>query len=347
MYLDLINLDGINVKPNSFTYSILTYEKKNITGQYETKGLYRSVILRNNQVVCYSPPKSISPEVFIAKHPVVDSDIIVQEFVEGTMINAFWDTESSCWEIATRKVIGARASFSSDKLFRDMFIEAIEESGLNMEEMLDKNMSYSFVLQHPASRIVTPHKKPTLYLVAMYSFGDNQEITHHDIYEDRYRIENVKVPNIYEYTDYNEIQKIFSSASCFLMGVVVYNKRTNERMKYRNKRFETAKNIRGEREKLKYLFQSLKREGRAEHFLELFPEHTDRFAEFNAEITKTANGLFRCYLNCYVNKRQPIAAMEPETKKHLYALHQLYKTELRPNNQYVTPEIVNEYIASF
>lgn len=65
MYLDLINLDGINVKPNSFTYSILTYEKKKIAGQYETKGLYRSVILRNNQVVCYSPPKSISPEVLL------------------------------------------------------------------------------------------------------------------------------------------------------------------------------------------------------------------------------------------------------------------------------------------
>lgn len=347
MYLDLINLDGINVKAGSFTYCMITYDKKNMGGKHSTIGLYRSVVVREHQIVCYSPPKSLAPEYFIEKYPVITSDIVVQEFVEGTMINAFWDTETSAWEIATRKVIGARASFSSEKQFRDMFFEALDECGLNMEESLDKNMCYSFVMQHPDNRIVTPYKKPTLCLVAMYSFEDQTNIIHHDIYEERYRIKNVRVPNIYEYNDYNQVQKIFTNASCFLMGVVIYNKTTDERMKYRNKKFETAKNIRGEKEKLKYLFQSLKREGRADKFLELFPEHTERFAEFNADITKAANGLFRSYLNCYVNKRESVAVMQPETKKHLYALHQLYKTELRPKNQYVTPEIVNEYIASF
>ena len=347
MYLDLINLDGINVKTSSFTYSIITYDKKNMGGKHSTIGLYRSVIVRDNRVVCYSPPKSLAPEHFIEKNPVITPDIVVQEFVEGTMINVFWDVETSTWEIATRKVIGARASFSSEKQFRDMFFETLDECGVNMDETLDKNMCYSFVMQHPDNRIVTPYKKPSLCLVAMYSFEDQTNIIHHDIYEESYRIKNVRVPNIYEYNDYAQVQKIFTNASCFLMGVVIYNKTTDERMKYRNKKFETAKNIRGEKEKLKYLFQSLKREGRADKFLELFPEHTERFAEFNADITKAANGLFRSYLNCYVNKRESVAVMQPETKKHLYALHHLYKTELRPNNQYVTPEIVNEYIASF
>lgn len=347
MYLDLINLDGINVKTSSFSYSIITYDKKNMGGKHSTIGLYRSVIVRDQHVVCYSPPKSLAPEHFIEKYPVITNDIVVQEFVEGTMINAFWDTETSVWEIATRKVIGARASFSSEKLFRDMFFEAVDECGLNMDETLDKNMCYSFVLQHPDNRIVTPHKNPSLCLVAMYSFEDQTNIIHHDIYDERYRVKNVRVPNIYQYNDYNQVQKIFTNASCFLMGVVIYNKTTDERMKYRNKKFETAKNIRGEKEKLKYLFQSLKREGRASQFLELFPQHTERFAEFNEDITKTANGLFRSYLNCYVNKSVDVTTMHVETKKHLYALHQLYKKELRPNNQYVTPEIVNEYISSF
>ena len=96
---------------------------------------------------------------------------------------------------------GARASFSSEKQFRDMFFEALDECGLNMDETLDKNMCYSFVMQHPDNRIVTPYKKPSLCLVAMYSFEDQTNIIHHDIYEQRYRIKNVRVPNIYEYND--------------------------------------------------------------------------------------------------------------------------------------------------
>jgi serine/threonine protein kinase len=78
-------------------------------------------------------------------------------------------------------VIGARASFSSEKLFRDMFFDAVAECGLNMDESLDKNMCYSFVLQHPDNRIVTPNKKPALCLVAIYSFEDKTNIIHHDI----------------------------------------------------------------------------------------------------------------------------------------------------------------------
>ena len=347
MYIDLNNLEGINVNTNSLNYSIITYDKKNMGGKHSTIGLYRSLIVRDNNVVCYSPPKSLPPDHFIEKYPVISPNIVVQEFVEGTMINAFWDMEKNSWEIATRKVFGARASFSSEKQFCDMFFEALDVCGLNMNETLDKNMCYSFVMQHPDNRIVTPYKKPSLCLVAMYSFENQTNIIHHDIYEERYRINNVMIPNIYEYNDYNQIQKIFTNASCFLMGVVIYNKTTNERMKYRNKRFETAKNIRGEKEKLKYLFKSLKREGRPDHFIELFPEHKDMISEFNTEITKTANGLFRSYLNCYVNKSVDVTTIQQETKKHLYALHQLYKKELRPNKQYVTPEIVNEYIASF
>ena len=78
---------------NVANYKIIGYNKSLLTSDIiSTYGLCRSIIInKNNKVVAFAPPKSIKYDEFILKYSEDDNDIVAEEFVEGTMINVFWD----------------------------------------------------------------------------------------------------------------------------------------------------------------------------------------------------------------------------------------------------------------
>jgi hypothetical protein len=87
------------------TYSVVKYVKEKLTSDLtHTYGLFRSVILNSDdEILCFSPPKSISYGEFIEKYPKKDKNIIVEEFVEGTMINVFWNKNVGVKKIEPEK----------------------------------------------------------------------------------------------------------------------------------------------------------------------------------------------------------------------------------------------------
>ena len=199
---------------NNVNYNIIKYNKNNLKAkenktksemevesecesqsEYEnqsksdliTLSKYRSVIIRDNKVVVFSPPKSVNYETFKNDNSDV-SKLWVEDFIDGTMINVFYDNINKCWEIATKSTVGGNIVFFNDvknyKLFdissenelqskftnttfRSMFFEACNYINLDLE-LLNKNYSYCFVMQHPFNRIVTPVITPSLFLIKIY-----------------------------------------------------------------------------------------------------------------------------------------------------------------------------------
>ena len=97
--------------------------------------------------------------------------------------------------------------------FRDMFLEASYENNMSFN-LLDKKYSYSFVVQHPENRIVVPFKKPQLYLVAVYSIiNDNDVITvdAHDSqqFKEFFSTTSVKFPYYYNFHTYSDLFSYF------------------------------------------------------------------------------------------------------------------------------------------
>ena len=80
-----------NISNKGNKYKLIKYDKDILSRDYESSyGLCRSIISNeDNQIVSYSPPKSIDRNVFVNKYPVLDSNFIVEELVEGTMIVQF------------------------------------------------------------------------------------------------------------------------------------------------------------------------------------------------------------------------------------------------------------------
>lgn len=355
-YLDVSHrsLCKISRSP-SHGYSIARYDKSLLQKDTNTTyGLWRSVIFPNDteEVVCFAPPKSISPNTFLEK--TARADMVAQEFVEGTMINVFWDNRNHCWEMATRSIVGAANTFFAKtpvKTFREMFMEAAAETKLNLEE-LDKKHCYSFVLQHPENRIVLSFHKPHLYLVAAYTIMSAENGRIKIVVEDVRSIalhqnqSTVSLPAVYAFETVEElIHKYCSWETPYtIMGVVIYNQATGERTKLRNPHYEYVRHLRGNQSKLEYQYLTLRKERKVGNYLTYYPEHTGVFQLFRTQVHSFTKALHYQYVQCFILKQTRFPDILPLYKHHVYQLHKLYLTELKEKKQSVTMSVVIPYV---
>ena len=180
------------------------------------------------------------------------SDCYFQDFIEGTMINVFWDYTIDDWNLATRSNVGAKCKYSvtSQATFRYMFLDAMNHTGLEFS-YLNKDYIYSFVLQHPENRIVVPILNPQIYLAQVYQVkvkNDKQIIERRPIgpltgvkFIKQYNSEEIK-NNFGE--NWESLRSYFNDEGLDykIHGLVAYNTR-GDRMKIRSKNYEKVKHL--------------------------------------------------------------------------------------------------------
>ena len=338
-------------------YKVIRYDKDVLSDDLiSTYGLCRSIIVNEkNKIVCFSPPKSIPSDEFIKKYPDKTDAIIAQEFIEGTMINVFWDETIGLiggWEISTRNTVGAMSGFyknTDSKTFRTMFLEAAKENNLDLNN-LNPGYCFSFVLQHPENRIVVPFKKANIYLVAMYHI-DSTDYKVYGYNMDEMRKLNwmnadIKFPETYYLDSYTELINQYASMNSmyYILGFVLYNTVTGERSKIRNPVYEQVRALRGNQPKLQYQYLTLRKQNKVKDFLKYYPENKRHFLEYREQLHLFTNTLFMNYISCYIKKEQPLKQYSEQFRTHMYNLHQLYIHSLRANKLVITNRVVIDYV---
>jgi hypothetical protein len=248
------NLTNKKWKCGPHVHSILKYTAGTLKcDELHTLGLLRSVVLdQYGKIMAYSPPKCITPRPDEFTSRFSDDKIIVEELVEGTMINLFYhrpngQDEGAGWELATKSCVGANIVFHSvnkpatqepatqepatqepatqepttqepKKTFRRMFFECMNQAGLEFDA-LQKDCCYSFVIQHPNNHIVRQIDTPTLYLIAVYKI-DNENLVVEEQCRDEHlaRINasaatSVRVPLQFTDVDLGVLQDIYASVN--------------------------------------------------------------------------------------------------------------------------------------
>ncbi len=328
-------------------FRIIRYNKSMLSKDLiSSHGVFRSVIINSlNNVVCFSPPKSLPADKFMEMYPILDNDlkkkIIAEQFVEGTMINVFFDPACSSWQIATRSTVGGNMTFfkgPNAKTFNEMFQDACIENKLNIHT-LNPMFCYSFVLQHPCNRIVVPFTKPQLYLVEVYSIVHDldgsinvfpQELSivkQHGLWEQT----SVRFPDIYEFTSYSELISKFASPNTpyNIMGIVIRHNITNERCKIRNPIYEEVRQLRGNQCKLQYQYLTLRKEGKIPEFIKFYPELKSELSKFRDQVHMFTNTLHQNYISCYVKKEKPLKEFPQQYSPHMFKLHEHYLNNLK------------------
>ena len=339
-------------------YSIIKYRKEMLSVDLNsTYGLLRSVILSGSKIVSFAPPKSIFGETFMLKYPIKTDKIIAHEFIEGTMINLFYDHNygaTGCWQISTRNTVGAEVSFYkwSKKTFNQMFLEACMYNNLIIQT-LNPNYCYSFVLQHPENRIVVPFKHPQLFLVAVYEINqkeDNISVTDININNVKngglWHLTGIRFPETYEFNSYSELIEQFASPNTpyNILGIVIKNTESGERTKFRNPIYEEVRQLRGNQPKLQYQYLCLRHSGKLPEFLKYYPESKAEMSKFREQVHMFTNTLHQNYISCYVKKEKPLKEYSNQYRTHMFKLHEVFINELRPQHLFVTNTVVINYV---
>lgn len=346
-------------------YVVLKYNKNSLNiDNIDSLGKFRSIIynVETKKIVAYSPPKSYPLDYFTRKvdeeqkdekeqfqqegdkkQKNKQNDIQYEEYVEGTMINMFYDNDE--WQIATRSIIGGKGVFfKGGKTFRQMFLECMNEIDIDFDDF-NKDYSYSFVIQHMDNRIVTRIKTPKLVLCAIYNC-EGTVIEEVDC--SKLDIPSVITrPQTYDCSSVNHAKEQFASPTktpYYIQGVIM--KYNDMRTKMRNPNYEYVRQLRGNQPKSQYQYLSLRRQGLVREFLKYYPEYCDEFNRYRSQVHTFTKQLHMNYIGCYVKKVKPLGEYPKEYRQHMYVLHQKYIKDLIPEKKYVSYQFVVEYVNS-
>jgi hypothetical protein len=359
-----------NVRTNK-SYVILNYDKTMVCDDDLTRGVYNSVIVNpsNRQIFAIGPSKPRSFLSFCEQYSLDQdiSDLYVNELIEGTQIQLFFDKQTNCWEIATRNAVGGNYIFYREpkKLsptFLQMVMEAFQESpdaDLNSLAFL-RNFSpqncYHFVLQHPSNRLVQNILFPKMYLIGVHQIlGGNIQFIPPTEYE-RWEV----FPNIIHfpknYTNsiiyrenqnvYQEYVDTFASIQCSptqYMGIVFTNVKSGERSIVVNPQYESMQVMRGNAPNIQYHYLCLKKTKKEKEFVQMFPFYKKMFNEFHQEFERLVQHIHQSYFIHYIQKSDE--TVSPKYLSHIKQIHEsIYIPSLLSQKVIVRKEVVRNYL---
>jgi hypothetical protein len=337
-------------------FTILKYNKERcLPSEYFKVGYLRTMVIDRdlNQVVCVGPNKSIPLEEI---QSYANGPLDYEEFVDGVMINVFWDTTNQKWQYATRSNIGADIRFylqnDEGKTFRAMFDEALAEDNIVLD-VLPKSWCYSFVLQHPSNRIVAPVEKPHAVLVeaheisesivTLYPHGSTESDKELRALVDEH---SIPIPAHYSYTNPQEAREKHATRNTYFgeVGVIVKNYETGWRSKIRNPLYEEVKQLRGNYPKLQYLYLVLRGSGNVKRYLGYYKEHANEFEKYRKQLHNYTHNLYVNYVDCFINKKAHINTYPHQYKVSMTSLHTIYLEELMPKRKHIHKGVVVNYV---
>lgn len=379
--------------PSGLEYEIVNYENNKDFESFNEmdndgfRGAYRSIVLEpeTQEVLSFAPPKSIPLEVFKQKFPDFQKkNLFVNEIIEGTMINLFYDKRSENWEISTKGAVGGdywyfRNTYENaechQSTFREMFLNACRmnsDSNLHNIPFLNNLCSdycYSFVLQHPENHIVLPITTPTIYLVAVYCIRNNDQI--HKVSGLKY-MENEIVSIPLEYfvdlqtygimfprvlysnsivnETYDSLYRKYCNINGFqTVGIMITDTENGYRTKMVNDNYETLKKIRGNNPNLHYQYLSLLKADQVMTFLSLFPRYTRIFNQFYYQQSNFIKKVHDAYVMYFIKKQGKNVNIDKSIFTHIHNIHKnIYLENMAKGTKVIiTRQVITEWFNRF
>lgn len=279
----------------------------------------RGIILEKNtnKIVCYTLNRKEDINV--------DEPVKYSEYIDGSHVKLFY--YNNAWRLSTTRCIDAnRAYWTSNKSFGELFDDCKKLSCMNND--LDKNYCYGFVICHTDNRIVMKYDYNKLYHVCSRNLT-NYNMENIDIGVEKPRVLNEdEINNI---TD-NIIEDISPGAvfiTCEGKHNVIYNSS-----------YKLCKSLRCSTNNLLYEYLINCCNGDRDLYINKYEEWSDNFIKYDTFISILVYRLHRAYMDYHVNRVKILGQIDKMYHKHLYALH-----GKRLNNRIViTKDVVREYM---
>ena len=324
-----MNLMGVNVSNvKHLGLYILKYtDKKDFSDP--RKKFCRGLILEagTGMPICVPPEKSMNFPHFLQLIGEDEwKDVRIEAFPDGTMINVFNYDEK--WHISTRSKIGAQCRFFGNKYFNEMFDEA---KGVIDYQLLNPELTYSFVLRHPDNRIVTKYDKADVVLVQVRK--QYEEIPLESVVSElKEKGLELSIPEVYTHTNLESVIKQLTDMPFGEQGLVFKYK--GVRSKLRNEKYTYVKHLHGNNWNEFHTYLEARQTGKVKQLLFYYPEYQEQFNEWNDAIKKMTGSLYHCYINRFVHKTIDWKLIPFELRNHVSEIHEKFKEEKTKESAY-------------
>ncbi len=338
-----LRVEDHDLLPDS-PYALIRYVKGQSNLENHVVRAFRSVVWDTlaNRPVSVTSWKSadgeILPEAAEFRDAYGVTEYRVETFHDGTLIGLFWDKYGAQWRIHTRSVLDARCRFYSERLtFADMFWGCLRPADLDAR--FDRTQSYSFVLQHPANRIVCSVREPRAVLVDRCAIAHNGMVT--------WSTGDTTIPPGLELRSWADIRtRVADLNSRFahnFQGFVVKSPQ-GHRWKIRTAEYNRVRALRGNSPRRDFLWLFSWKANTLRDYLALYPE--ERYeAEALVNRWKTATSdVYRIYCEVFKARSLDRSLIPRKYRPHVYGLHTLYRETLKPAGKTVDWKACLEYM---
>lgn len=294
---------------------------------------FRSVVWDSsaNRPVFVAPMKS---EPMAEMPAVFPPTLVTEEFIDGVMVNVFFDTNKQIWRLATRSRLDADNKFF-DQTFDKLFMQAWQTLGMPPDfSNLNKFYGYSFVLQHPANRNVVPVVAPHLTCVEICSIAPNLFL------HTMPAAPTLLPPRRFAASSAIDCDTLLTTIQQFeglkCQGIVVRDTATGKRWKMRTIFFNLVRKMRGNHSRLEYTWLENFKNGALEVYLSYYPEERTRAEAVIRSWQKAVSETYNWYVHIFKARDCSKDKIPAQYKGMLYDLHGQYLTRLAPLKQSLT-----------
>ena len=350
-------------------YCISNYDKDYICfDENETITQCRSIVYSHpeNTLLSYSPGGSITNANFVQ---IVDgkwSDVYVDEFIDGIMVNLFYDYRHNKWEIATKRAVGGEYGIfskniptrSRNRSVLNMFLDAFCGHGEELSQLeplnyFSRHFSYSFVMKHPEKTIVCPINRAELYLIAVYRMNRKEHratLVPHSAYQNWKFLHDTPIlfPNrirVFELSDIQNRLSPLDDNTKNVAGYVATHLETGKRSVFLHPTYAELRRIMKVDPHFVYHYLCLMRIDRVKQYIQIFPHFKRLFYQFKDYCDEFIENLHTAYLVKFVWRND--TQISKKYDKYVDAIHrEIYLPSISKSKISITRKIVHDYVMS-
>jgi hypothetical protein len=299
---------------------------------------FRSVVWNkeSNRPVSVTTFKSEDGESFPLLENLVNLQI--EEFADGVMIGQFWDESTESWRIHTRSTLDAKCRyFSKTRTFAELFAEAVTVD----TSLLDKSVTYTWVLSHPENRIVCPVSKPRVTLVSMIRVCPDVTL---EMVPLASAPESIKshIPRQYmsregpissgqiEMTNFVALLAMMNGNLQHQGIVIKSDSQPFKRWKMRSNAYKTVRQMRGNTARRDFLWMDLWSKGSLAQYIAHYPEERGESNALIARWKTITQDAYKSYVDAFKARTLDRRSIAPKLRPFVYGMHNHYLTVLKP-----------------
>jgi hypothetical protein len=270
----------------------------------------------------------------------------VEEYADGFMIQVYQLKGESEFHITSRSKRDASGTFYSTKTFHALYLEACAATGVKIEPQEwnepDIVKFWSFVIQHPEHRIVTPFSTPKIHLIQRGHVHCDGTVM---IWNESSSLSLISsLANTVKETSLMEwIRQTCQTNSWWFRGVIVKDV-SGERWRFHSEKYLAIKSLRGGESSIYERYARIFTQNLNATYFEYYPEDMLLFSLCGVFMSNIINKLYRMYMDIYIRKSYTLKNINRIYRQHLYAIHGIYLTSMRSANKWITPQHIQIYL---